>query len=89
MNEPTIGHNSMTKGVKEYLRGVVERIEIIETERKTLADDIKDIFTEAKSRGLDVKTIRKVLVQRRKDAQKREEEQALLDLYMDALGILG
>lgn len=81
-----IGHNSISKSeLKKY----VERIESLEEEKATLATDIKEIYIEAKSNGFDAKILRKLIVLRRKDARTREEEQAMLEIYMEALGMLG
>jgi uncharacterized protein (UPF0335 family) len=70
------------------LQSIIDRIEKLEDERALLAADIKEIFTEAKGNGYDVKIIRKVLALRKTDADKRAEEEALLDTYMSALGML-
>lgn len=68
------------------LKSIVERIERIEEERKALGGDLKDIYSEAKGVGYDVKTLRKVIAARRMDAADREEAENLYELYMDALG---
>ena len=70
------------------LRSIVERIERLEEEKREVADAIKEVYAEAKGNGFDTKAIRKIVALRRKDAQEREEEQAILDLYMSALGML-
>lgn len=70
------------------LQSIIDRIEKLEDDRSLLAADIKEIFTEAKGNGYDVKIIRKVLAIRKKDAAQRDEEQALIDTYMSALGML-
>jgi uncharacterized protein (UPF0335 family) len=80
-----LGHNAFAP---ERLRSIVERIERLEDEKRGLAADIKDIYTEAKSAGFDVKTLRTLIAERRKDAQEAEEERSLLDIYRDALGQL-
>lgn len=69
------------------LRAFIERIENISEEIKALTDDRKEIFAEAKGTGFDVKIIRKVLAIRKMDRDKRLEEEALLDLYLGALGV--
>lgn len=69
------------------LRAIIERIERLEEEKKTLADDIKDVFLEAKGTGFDTKAIRTILKLRKKDTAERQEEEAILDLYKSALGI--
>lgn len=69
------------------LKSYLERIERLEEEKKGIAEDIKDIYAEAKSFGFDTKTMRKVLRLRQMDQQKRQEEAELLELYASALGI--
>ncbi len=71
----------------DRLRSIVERIERLEEERKALADDIKDIFAEAKSAGFDVKVLRQVLRLRKQEPAEIEEQETLLDLYKRALGM--
>jgi uncharacterized protein (UPF0335 family) len=78
-----------TKGGVEsgQLRAFVERIERLEEEKRTIADDIKDVYAEAKGNGFDVKIMRKVVSLRRQDLNKRREEEEILDLYLAALGM--
>lgn len=71
----------------EDLRRFVERIETLEEERKDRADDVKDVFAEAKGSGWDVKTMRKIIAARKLDANARMEAQALFDTYALALGL--
>ena len=71
----------------DRLRSIVERIERLEEERKGLADNIKDIFAEAKSAGFDVKVIRQIISIRKKEPAEVEEQETLLDLYRRALGM--
>src|SRR3546814_15369519 len=73
----------------EQLRSYIERIERLEEEKAGLSADIKDIFAEAKGNGFDVKTMRQLLKIRKMDASDRDEQEALLDLYMHALGMAG
>ena len=70
------------------LKSLVERIEKLEEEKAVLANDIKEVFLEAKSSGFDPKIIKKILAMRKQDAAKIAEEQALISVYMDALGML-
>jgi len=70
-----------------HLRAFVERIERLEEEKKALADDIKDVYAEAKGNGFDIKIIRKIISLRRQDRDKRIEEETILDLYLAALGM--
>ncbi len=69
------------------LRSVVERIERLEEEKKAVADQIKEVYAEAKANGFDTKTLRKVVSLRKKDMKDRQEEEAMLDLYLHALGM--
>ncbi|MDZ7627680.1 MAG: DUF2312 domain-containing protein [Parvularculaceae bacterium] len=68
------------------LRSFLERVERLEEEKTTIAGDIKEVFAEAKGEGYDTKTLRKVIRLRKMDKAKREEEEALLELYLSALG---
>ncbi len=70
------------------LRSFVERIEKLEEEKKAIADDIKDVFGEAKGNGFDTKILRQVVRLRKQDTAERQEQEALLDLYMHALGMV-
>ncbi len=71
----------------EELKQFVERIEHLEEEKKAIADDIKDVFAELKGRGFDVKAIRSILRIRKQDHSERQEQEAILELYMTALGM--
>ena len=73
---------------REQLRQLVERIERLEEEKKAIAEDIKEVYAEAKALGFDTKIMRKVITMRKKDPHEREEEEAMLALYMQALGML-
>lgn len=70
------------------IKALVERIEKLEEEKAAIAEDIKEVYAEAKGNGFDPKIIKKVVALRKQDAQKRAEEQAVLATYMDALGML-
>ena len=76
------------KSTHAQLKSVVERIERLEEEKKALAGDIKDIYSEAKANGFDAKALRKVVSLRRQDQAARREEEAVLATYMAALGML-
>lgn len=69
------------------LRSLIERIERMEEEKKTITDDIKDIYAEAKGTGFDTKAIRTIIRQRKQDQAERQEEESILDLYKAALGM--
>lgn len=70
-----------------HLRAFIERIERLEEEKRAIADDIKDVYAEAKGTGYDIKIVRKIVGLRRQDKHKRREEEEILDLYMSALGM--
>jgi len=80
----------MTNGpvAAEELRLLVERVERLEEEKKGIADDIKDVYGEAKSRGFCAKTIKRIVRERKKTLDQRREEEAMFDLYRGALGML-
>ena len=69
------------------LKAFVERIERPEEEKKALADDIKDVYGEAKANGFDTRIMRKIVSIRKQDRDKRIEEETILDLYLAALGM--
>lgn len=86
--EPGIGHNSAaTKFAKDQLKSFVERVERLEEEKKSIADDIRDVYAEAKGNGFDVKALRAVIRLRKQDKATLEEQKAMLDLYLNALGM--
>jgi uncharacterized protein (UPF0335 family) len=72
---------------RDQLRAFVERIERLEEEKKNIADDIKDVFGEARAMGYDTKIMKKVIALRKKDDQERTEEEIVLDTYLTALGM--
>ena len=80
-----IGDNGVNGG---QLRAFIERIERLTEEKKALADDIRDVFAEAKGNGFNAKIIRKVVSIRAQDRDKRREEEEILNLYLTALGML-
>ncbi len=72
---------------KDQLKSIVERVEKLEEEKKAIADDIKDVFTEAKLNGFDVKALRTIIRMRKQDANERAEAEAILETYLIALGM--
>jgi len=76
----------LTAAAQGRLRTIVERIERLEEDKKAVLEDMKEVFAEAKGEGYDVKTLRKVVRLRKQDRAKRQEEEAILDLYLSALG---
>ena len=84
-----VGNSDTVAGfAKEQLKSFIERIERLEEEKKTIADDIKDVFAEAKGTGFDTAALREILRIRKQDADQRQEHEAIVDLYMQALGML-
>lgn len=80
---------SNTGGVAgERLKSFIERVERLEEEKAELAEDIKEVYAEAKAVGFDVKTIRKIIRLRKMDTEKRREEDELLELYKAAIGMV-
>ncbi|WP_031235227.1 DUF2312 domain-containing protein [Asticcacaulis sp. AC402] len=77
----------ITGAAQTRLRTIIERIERLEEDKAVIANDIKEVYAEAKGEGFDVKILRKVVSIRKKDKIKRDEEDALLDLYMSAIGM--
>jgi len=87
--QPGPGHNSAsTKFAKDQLKAFVERVERLEEEKKAIADDIRDVYAEAKGNGFDVKALRAIIRMRKEDAEKRREHEAIVETYMHALGML-
>jgi uncharacterized protein (UPF0335 family) len=72
---------------QDQLRAFVERIERMEEEKRAIAEDIKEIYSEAKGNGFDTKVLRQVIRIRKQDHSERMEQEAILDLYMAALGM--
>lgn len=94
MSEASIGHNSdmseapALRFSRDQLKSLIERIERLEEERKTIADDIRDVYAEGKGVGFDVKALRSIVRMRKQDANERAEAEAILETYMHALGMI-
>jgi len=73
---------------KDQLKSVIERIERLEEEKKALSDDIRDVYAEAKGNGFDVKALRTIVRLRKQDVEERQEQETILETYMQALGML-
>lgn len=89
------GHNSgdvsvdvLTQTAQSQLKTIVERIERLNEDKAAVMADIKEVYTEAKGNGFDTKIIRKIIARQKQDAAKRQEEEALIDLYLSALDLL-
>jgi uncharacterized protein (UPF0335 family) len=77
-----------TRFAKDQLKAIIERVERLEEEKKAIADDIRDVYAEAKGNGFDTKALRSVVRLRKQDKQEREEQEAILDTYLQALGMI-
>ena len=74
---------------KDQLKAFVERVERLEEEKKAIADDIRDVYAEAKVNGYDTNALRTVVRLRKLDVKQRREQEAVLETYMHALGMVG
>jgi uncharacterized protein (UPF0335 family) len=88
-----IGHNTQTEApatrfAKDQLKSIIERIERLEEEKKTISDDIRDIYAEAKGNGYEVKALRTIVRMRKQDSDERRQQEAVLEAYMQALGMI-
>lgn len=72
----------------DELRLLIERVERLDEEKKGISEDIKDVMSEAKSRGYDPKAIRRILAIRRKKKEEYQEEEAIVEVYLSALGMI-
>lgn len=82
------GHNRVGGIDNEQLKSIIDRVENIEEQKAGLTSDIRDIYNVAKGVGFDVKAIRECIKQRRMDAEKREEQELILDTYRRAIGLI-
>ncbi len=82
-----ITHDTAQSVSVGQLRAFIERIERLEEEKKTISDDIKEVYAELKGSGFDAPTVRAIIRLRKKEPHERQEEEAMIQLYMDALGM--
>ena len=85
-NPTHVADDVLNQAAQTRLRTIIERIERLEVDKATVMNDIKEVFAEAKGEGFDVKIQRKVIRMRKMDKAKRDEEEALIDLYLSAIG---
>ena len=85
-DDQTTHADVITSAAQGRLRTIIERIERLEEDKAAISTDIKEVFAEAKGEGFDVKILRKVVRFRKQDKSKRMEEEAVLDLYLSAIG---
>ena len=81
-----VGHNSAF--ASDQLKSIIERIERMEEEKKAIADDIRDVYAEAKGNGFDIKALRTIVRLRKLDSDERREQEEILETYLQALGML-
>jgi len=87
MADDIAAHPDVLNGTAQtQLKSIIERVERLEQEKAEIAEQIKEVFAEAKGNGFDVKVLRKIVRIRKQDRAKRMEEEAILDLYLSALG---
>jgi uncharacterized protein (UPF0335 family) len=78
----------MNQATAGQLKAIIERIERLEEEKKALADDIREVYAEAKANGFDAKVLRRIVSLRKQDVDERKEQEEILDLYLAALGMI-
>jgi uncharacterized protein (UPF0335 family) len=76
----------LTAAAQGRLRTIIERLERLDEDKDAILSDVKEVLAEAKGEGYDAKVLRKVVAIRKKDKAKRQEEEAILDLYLSAIG---
>ena len=86
MSDAAVANDVLSGTAQGQLKSIIERIERLEEDKANVAADLKEVYAEAKGNGFDTKTLRKVVRFRKQDKAKRQEEEALLDLYLSALG---
>ena len=85
MSEIGVGHNQFSR---DQLKSIIERVERLEEEKKTISEDIRDVYAESKANGFDTKALRAVIRLRKQEPTERNEQQMILETYMHALGML-
>jgi uncharacterized protein (UPF0335 family) len=88
LEQVIMAEKTTTNFAQGQLKALVERIERLEEEKRTIGSDIKEVYAEAAGNGFDVKILRKVISLRKKEPSERQEEESMLDLYLAAIGML-
>ena len=88
MATPAAVEQPAARFAKDHLKAFVERVERLEEEKKTISDDIRDVYAEGKGNGFDVKALRQIVRLRKQDPNERAEAETILETYMQALGML-
>jgi uncharacterized protein (UPF0335 family) len=86
--KPATSEEAAHRFAKDQLKAIIQRIERLEEEKKALSDDIKDVYGEAKGTGFDVKALKTIVRMRKQDADERQEQETILETYMQALGMI-
>ena len=86
MSDAAVANDVLSGQAQGQLKAIIERIERLEEDKAAVAADLKEVYAEAKGNGFDTKILRKVVRFRKQDTAKRQEEEALLDLYLSAIG---
>jgi len=86
MADDTSSVDTLNSAAQSQLKSIIERIERLEEDKAAVANDLKEVYAEAKGNGFDTKILRKVVRLRKQDKAKRQEEEALIDLYLSAIG---
>ena len=85
-DDASVANDVLNTSAQGKLKSLIERIERLEEDKAAVANDLKEVYAEAKGEGFDVKIVRKVVRLRKQDSAKRQEEEALIDLYISAIG---
>jgi len=86
VSDAAVTDDVLSGQAQSQLRSIIERIERLEEDKAAVQNDLKEVYAEAKGNGFDTKTLRKVVRLRKQDKAERQEEEAILDLYLTALG---
>ncbi len=86
MSDASAASDVLSGQAQGQLKSIIERIERLEEDKSAVMEDLKEVYAEAKGTGFDTKIIRKVVRLRKQDRAKRQEEEAILDLYLSAIG---
>ena len=87
-NAAAVNEEPKTRFAKDHLKAFVERIERLEEEKRAIADDVRDVYAEAKANGFDSRALREIVRLRKQDVDERREHETIVETYMQALGML-
>ncbi len=88
LSKPEPREEASVSFAKDQLKSIVERVEKLEEEKKAISEDIRDVYAEAKGNGFDVKALRAIIRMRKQEPTERQEQEAILETYMHALGMI-